>query len=200
MVGRMPDSEESADLLAAVLAELAVVVDGANSGLNRPTPCSDYDVGELRFHTLSWLTVFAGGFTDPNGQAPVSVLEGFTVPTDAGSAVRAAATSMDAGLRSGAAERPLRLGEASLPGPQALGLILMEYQVHGWDLAVATGQHFEPPVEATAASLQFAPGMLSPDYQGEGKSFAPAVEVSATASALDRLVGLTGRDPQWTPG
>ena len=46
-------------------------------------------------------------------------------------------------------------------------------------------------------SLAFAPGMLTPDYQGEGMSFGPRVEVGPDAPAFDRLLGLSGRDPQW---
>jgi hypothetical protein len=39
--------------------------------------------------------------------------------------------------------------------------------------------------------------MLTADYQGEGKPFAPRVPVADDAPALDRLVALSGRDPGW---
>lgn len=109
-----------------------------------------------------------------------------------------AAAQLDRAVRAGAAERPLRLGESAMPGELALGMILWEYHVHGWDLAVATGQPWTPPAEAAEASLAFAPGMLTPDYQGEGKSFGPPVDVPWDAPALDRLLGISGRDPHWS--
>jgi uncharacterized protein (TIGR03086 family) len=86
-----------------------------------------------------------------------------------------------------------------MPGELALGMILWEYQMHGWDLARATGQAFSPPAAAAEESLGFAPGMLTDDYQGEGKPFAPRVDVPASAPPLDRLLGLSGRDPGWRP-
>jgi uncharacterized protein (TIGR03086 family) len=106
---------------------------------------------------------------------------------------------MAAALRDGAATRPMRLGDSAMPGDMALSMILWEYQVHGWDLARATGQPWSPPAAAAEESLEFAPGMLTDDYQGPGKAFAPRVPVPATAPALDRLLGLSGRDPAW-PG
>jgi uncharacterized protein (TIGR03086 family) len=78
-------------------------------------------------------------------------------------------------------------------------MILWEYQMHGWDLARATGRPWSPPETAARESLAFAPGMLTADYQGEGKAFAPPVPVPADAPALDRLLGLSGRDPHWQP-
>jgi hypothetical protein len=32
-----------------------------------------------------------------------------------------------------------------MPGEMALNMILWEYQIHGWDLARATGQDWRPP-------------------------------------------------------
>jgi uncharacterized protein (TIGR03086 family) len=193
-------TEETTDLLGAVLVELAPVVGAATpASLHRPTPCTAFDVGQLRDHVLGWLTNFADGFADPQGHAPRADLSGYVAPADGPAAVRSAAERLDHALRSGAADRPLRLGEAAMPGPLALGMILWEYQVHGWDLARATGAAFAPPAAAAEASLRFAPSMLTEDYQGEGKAFAPRVAVPDSAPPLDRLVGLSGRDPNWGP-
>lgn len=198
MTTKTEKTEKTAELLRIVLADLAPVVDGiAPDQLHQPTPCADLDVEQLRDHVLGWLTTFAAGFADPDGQAPRADIEGYRAPSDAASTVRAAAEQLDHALRAGAAERPLRLGESAMPGDLALDMILWEYQVHGWDLAVATNQSWAPPAGAAEQSLAFAPGMLTEDYQGEGKSFGPPVAVPADAPALDRLIGLSGRDPIW---
>jgi uncharacterized protein (TIGR03086 family) len=191
-------TEKTTDLLVAVLNDLEPVV-GSISGeqLHEPTPCTELDVGQLRTHILGWLTTFAAGFADPGGQAPLDRLDGYTVPADPAAEVRSASAAMAEALRGGAAGRPLRLGGSAMPGDMALSMILWEYQVHGWDLARATGQPWAPPAEAAEESLEFAPGMLTPDYQGDGKAFAPRVPVPATAPPLDRLLGLSGRDPGW---
>jgi uncharacterized protein (TIGR03086 family) len=191
-------TEKTTDLLVAVLSDLEPVI-GRVTGeqLHDPTPCTELDVGQLRTHILGWLTTFAAGFADPGGQAPLDRLEGYTVPADPGAEVRSASAAMAAALHGGAAGRPLRLGDSAMPGDMALSMILWEYQVHGWDLARATRQPWSPPAAAAEESLEFAPGMLTPDYQGDGKAFAPRVPVPATAPALDRLLGLSGRDPGW---
>jgi uncharacterized protein (TIGR03086 family) len=192
------DTQKTTDLLVAVLADLAPVVGAITAGqLQDATPCTELDVSQLRTHVLGWLTTFAGGFADPGGQAPLDGLDGYAAPADPAAEVRSASATMAAALRNGAATRPLRLGDSAMPGDMALSMILWEYQVHGWDLARATGQPWSPPAEASQESLEFAPGMLTDDYQGEGKAFAPRVRVPATAPPLDRLLGLSGRDPAW---
>lgn len=188
----------TADLLAGVLDELATVVSNIKpEQLHDPTPCTDYDVEQLRDHVVGWLSTFADGFADPNGQAPRATLDDYRAPAEPATEIRAAAERLDRALRAGAAERPLRLGEAAMPGELALGMILWEYQVHGWDLARATGQPWAPAAAASLESLAFAPGMLTPDYQGEGKAFGEPVPVAPDAPPLDRLLGLSGRDPGW---
>jgi uncharacterized protein (TIGR03086 family) len=199
MTERM-DIEQTADQLRAVLDELAGVVGAISPGQqDDPTPCTEYTVSQLRDHVLGWLTTFADGFADPGGQAPQADISGYHAAADPAAEVRSAAGRLGRALRDGAAQRPLRLGEAAMPGEMALGMILWEYQVHGWDLARATGQKWSPPADATQASLSFAPAMLTDDYQGQGKAFAPPVDVPAGAPPLDRLLGLSGRDPAWSP-
>jgi uncharacterized protein (TIGR03086 family) len=191
-------TEKTTDLLVGVLSDLAPVVGGiADEQLDDPTPCTEYDVAQLRDHVVGWLVTFADGFADPGGQAPLAALDGYRAPADAAGEITAAAGRLASALRDGAAGRPLRLGEAAMPGEIALGMILWEYQVHGWDLARATGQPWSPPAAAAEESLAFAPAMLTKDYQGEGKAFAPRVAVAGTAPAFDRLLGLSGRDPGW---
>ncbi|MGH3403911.1 MAG: TIGR03086 family metal-binding protein [Streptosporangiaceae bacterium] len=191
-------TDQTSGLLAAVLTDLAEVVGGiGDTQLHDPTPCTDYDVTQLRDHVLGWLNTFADGFADPGGQAPRASLDGYQAEADPAAAVTAAAARMDQALRAGAASRPLRLGDSTMPGDMALAMILWEYQMHGWDLARATGQPWSPPSAAAQESLSFAPGMLTADYQGDGKAFARRVSVPDSASALDRLLGLSGRDPAW---
>jgi len=61
----------------------------------------------------------------------------------------------------------------------------------------ATGQPWHLPAAAAEQSLSFAPTMLTDDYQGEGKMFAEPVAVPQDAPPLDRLLGLSGRHPDW---
>ncbi|HEX3926084.1 MAG TPA: TIGR03086 family metal-binding protein [Streptosporangiaceae bacterium] len=199
MTERM-DIEQTADQLRTVLDELADVVGAISPGQqDGPTPCTEYTVSQLRDHVLGWLTNFADGFADPGGQAPQADISEYHTAADPAAEVRSASARLGQALRNGAAQRPLRLGEAAMPGEMALGMILWEYQVHGWDLARATGQKWSPPAKAAQASLSFAPAMLTDDYQGQGKAFAPPVDVPAGAPPLDRLLGLSGRDPAWSP-
>ncbi len=157
-------------------------------------------MGQLRdHHVLGWLTNFAAGFADPHGQAPHATVEGYRSPPDPAAEVRAAAGTLIGAIRGGAGTRPLTLGDAAMPGEMALDMILWEYLVHGWDLARATGQAWSPSTAAAVRSLGFAPTMLTPDYQGEGKAFAPAVTVAEDAPAIERLMGLSGRNPSWQP-
>jgi uncharacterized protein (TIGR03086 family) len=194
-------TDTTAGLLQAVFDDLARVVEAVKPGqLHHPTPCTDWDIAQLRDHMVGWLSTFAAGFADPDGQAPRASLDGYEPPTDPAAEVRAAARTLTGAIRAGAATRPLRLGPSAMPGEMALNMILWEYLMHGWDLARATGQDWRPSARAAEESLSFAPAMLTEDYQGDGKPFGKPVPVPANAPPLDRLLGLSGRDPGWRPG
>ncbi len=189
---------ETIELLSPVLSDLADVVEHSGDGTG-PTPCTDWDVATLRTHAPEWLNRFADGYADPEGKVPP---EGPDQPASAkgkAALLRAGAAKLEQAVHDGAAERPLVIGSDGLPGDMALSMILWEYLQHGWDLAKATGQEWKPSSAAAQAALEFAPNMLTPDYQGEGKTFGPRIAVPESASSMDKLAGLSGRDPNWTP-
>jgi uncharacterized protein (TIGR03086 family) len=71
---------------------------------------------------------------------------------------------------------------------------------HGWDLAKATGQDptIEPEeVERLWRSLSEAPQVW--EWQRENGWYAAPVPVPNDAPLQDRVLGLIGRDPAWTP-
>ncbi|MFV0458940.1 MAG: TIGR03086 family metal-binding protein [Actinomycetales bacterium] len=182
--------------LSPVLAGLADVLDGIEpTQLDSPTPCTEFTVTQLREHVVGWLTAFTDGYRAADGRC--SNPDAVQITGTGAEQVREVARGLDRALAEGAAERPLWIAESSLPGEMAAQMMLWEYQMHGWDLAVASGQTWKPPVAGVEASLAFAPAMLTPDYQGEGKPFAPQVAVADGASPLDHLLGLSGRDPGW---
>jgi uncharacterized protein (TIGR03086 family) len=91
-----------------------------------------------------------------------------------------------------------RLGSPSdLPAAMIGGMVLGEIVVHGWDLARATGQH----VRWDDEPLEFLHDEVAKTAEmGRGMGvYGPAVPVPQTAPPLDRILGLTGRDPRWQP-
>ena len=83
----------------------------------------------------------------------------------------------------------------TLPAPVMGDMIVGELAVHGWDLAVATGQRLELPAGQLA---HLHDTVFAGVEQGrEMGMYGPEVAVLADAPTLDRILGLTGRDPAW---
>jgi uncharacterized protein (TIGR03086 family) len=93
-----------------------------------------------------------------------------------------------------------KAGGFDLPGEVAGLVALDEVVIHGWDIARATGQPFDVEPELLEAVHEFVAPLAEPDspIPREGM-FGPPVPVDADAPLLDRVVGLTGRDPAWQP-
>jgi uncharacterized protein (TIGR03086 family) len=68
--------------------------------------------------------------------------------------------------------------------------------IHGWDLARAIGA--DPGIPEDVVDATYAVAQNFGDLSGSGV-FGPAVSVPDDASTLDKLLGLTGRDPAWRP-
>ena len=93
-----------------------------------------------------------------------------------------------------------RAGGIDLPGEIAGIVALNELVVHGWDVARASGQDYD----VDPVSLEAAHGFVA-QFSGPGQEasraglFGPVVDVAADAPLLDRVIGMSGRDPGWAP-
>ncbi|MEU9209660.1 TIGR03086 family metal-binding protein [Streptomyces sp. NPDC048415] len=90
-----------------------------------------------------------------------------------------------------------RAGGVDLPGAVAAAVAADELVIHGWDLARATGQEYEPDAAALRASHEFLAAAAEDPSRGGG-IFGPVVPVPGDAPLLDRAIGLSGRNPGWS--
>ncbi|MGY1703587.1 TIGR03086 family metal-binding protein [Geodermatophilus sp. SYSU D00697] len=88
-------------------------------------------------------------------------------------------------------------GGVTMPAHVAAAVALDEVLVHGWDLAVATGQDYAADPSSVEAATGFAEQVAAGPVQPG--LFGPPVPVPDDAPPLHRLLGLTGRDPDWRP-
>ena len=178
---------------------LAAVVRNVGDGdLESPTPCPDYSVGDLLDHVNGLAVAFtmAARKTPLEGTASGDASR---LPADFRESIPARLDELArAWLVPEAWEGMTRAGGVDLPGEVAAAVALDEIVLHGWDVARATGQ----PFEVEEGLLQVVHGFVSsigPDDR-DGSLFGAAVEVGSNAPLLDRVLGLSGRNPQWGIG
>ncbi len=182
------------DVLADVMDKTrGVIATLSEKDFAKPTPCSKWTVEQLLGHVAGWAGVFAEAAEGGKPKSPEPV-----AATQASEAFGGSADRMVAAFRDGAGERPLTLTSGELPGEAVLGMIVMEYVAHGWDLAIATGQ--QPPYTDAEAQVALDAGraMLRPEYRGPDAMDTP-VEVADDAPTLSKFIGFVGRDPAWAP-
>ncbi|MFB9891334.1 TIGR03086 family metal-binding protein [Planobispora takensis] len=154
--------------------------------LGSPTPCEKFDVEKLVNH-LEWVAEMFESL----GRGGPALEQG----PYAGDFPERAARTLAAWSRPGAWE-----GVSSamgLPMTTLAHMFLVDMVVHGWDLAMATGQEYEPDPEAVARALAFTEQMVE---MGRRRGvFGTPVTVPQDARPFDRLLGLIGRDPAWSP-
>ncbi|CAN5690958.1 TIGR03086 family metal-binding protein [soil metagenome] len=181
---------------ARTLARVVTAV--PDHALAGPTPCPEYSVADLLDHVGGLSIAFRLAATKDNaGDGPPSV-DGAGLADGwrdrIGMELRALALAWD---EPDAWTGMTQAGGVELPG-EICGLVALdELLVHGWDLARATGQTYD----VDPAALDAIQAFLSPMADGEGTPglFGPPIPVAPDAPLLDRTLGLTGRDPAWSP-
>lgn len=94
-----------------------------------------------------------------------------------------------------------KVGGIEMPGDAAGIVALDEVVIHGWDVARATGRGYEVETALLEGLLGFLNHMAEPDMAAAREGlFGPVVDVPTDAPLLHRVLGLTGRNPAWSPG
>ncbi|GHF88467.1 TIGR03086 family metal-binding protein [Streptomyces griseosporeus] len=194
----MTDTSQTFDF-APQTRILARLVEGVRDGqLDDPTPCPGVAVRNMLGHVHGVAIAFRDAARKDLGPTTDTAPDATTqdVGPDWRAALPKALDELADAFRDPAAWTGMtRAGSVDLPGAVAAAVAVDELVVHGWDLARATGQEYEPDPTALRVSYDFL--LASVDAEGNG-IFGPVVPVPEDAPLLDRTVGLSGRDPGWT--
>jgi len=151
-----------------------------------PSPCKGWSARDVVVHVVDYS---AHVLREKAGMSDVSVFADFDDPATAFGALR---------------EVVERLLDAPATPPALANFVDLavsfDLPQHGWDLARATGQDptMDPDeVEGLWRSLSQAPDVW--EWQRANGWYAAPFAVPSYAPLQDRVLGLIGRDPRWTP-
>lgn len=193
MLDLEPAARRMADLVSAV----------PDDRLAERTPCPDYSLGDLLDHVGGLSVAFTAAATkswrELAGQAPSG--DASQLGDDWRKRIPRQLSELVAAWRDPDAWTGMtQAGGVDLPGEVAGLVALNELVIHGWDVARASAQDAECDTASLEAALGFVEQFSGPGQEADRKGlFGPVVDVSADAPLLDRVVGLSGRDPGWSP-
>ena len=187
MIDLGPATDRMAQLVASV----------SDEQLGAPTPCPNTSLGDLMDHIGSLTSGFMLVARKESGATGAPTPDARNLEAGWRERLTGDLETLAAAWGDPAAwEGMTQAAGIDLPGEVAGLVALDELVVHGWDVAVASNQAYDPTVEEIAAATQFVTGFNAPR---DGHLFGPIVPVPDDASPLDKLLGLTGRDPRWAP-
>lgn len=162
----------------------AVVAGITPDQLDAPTPCAEFTVRGVLEHMIGGAAAFSAAYrgeepAEPDLRDPLGSF---------GPVLGHLVAAIEA---PGAIDRTVQAPFGEVPGDTFARFVVLDGLVHGWDLATATGQVYQPPDELVSAAEAFARKTIDP--LRDGRTFAEAVEPAATASAIERLANYTGR-------
>lgn len=185
-------------------AEMARLVNGVRDDqLGGPTPCPEYTLGDLleHVHGLSLAFTMAARKEElpPTDGPPHGTAS--RLPADWRSSITERLDALVAAWQQpGAWQGRATVAGVDMTGPETALVALDELVVHGWDVARASGQEYRADAASLAGTEQFVSAFSGPEMaQARHGLFGPVVPVPDEAPALDRVIGLTGRDPAWAP-
>jgi uncharacterized protein (TIGR03086 family) len=185
------------EMTAAADASSRVVGNVSPGQFSEPTPCTEWDVRTLLNHLILWTSYSLERRAHGESVAPDMMERDFAAEPDFAAGYRA---QLDRALAAWAApavwDQELNVMGSATKASDVAALIVAEMVLHAWDLAVATGQPYT--VDDAAADAALAAVEANAELFRQYKGFAEPVPVAADASALERTLAASGRDPRWT--
>ena len=169
----------------ATLAVCQLVLRGVTEAdYHRPTVCTEFDVTQLAEHLIGSvrsLGAAAGG--EAGAEAGGRTLE---------TRLAAPAQAMLEAWTARGLDGTVKLGPHEMPAGLVLGIGSVEFLVHAWDFARATGQGLTVSDGLSQYVLDLAGQLITPEGRAGG-NFADPVQAGPNAGLLDRLIAFTGR-------
>lgn len=187
------------DLLAhhrAVVRTSIEIVSRVRAGdLGRRTPCAEWTLADLLAHMTAQHHGFAAA-----ARGTGSDLTAWEVRS-AGPAdhTEAAEDALTAFAEPEVPQREFELPEfgASFPAVQAVSFHLIDYVVHGWDVARSLGLDYRLAPEVAEPALRIALAVPGGDLRLQpGAPFKPALDENGS-DPLRRILAALGRSPDW---
>jgi uncharacterized protein (TIGR03086 family) len=189
------------DLEPAAQRLCDLVTNVPNDALDNPTPCG-YSVGTLLDHLATFAIVFTEAANkDVARTMPPPAPDARRLDADWRTAIpRDLRGLADAWSHPEAWTGTTKIRGMEFPGEAAGTIALDEVILHSWDLARATGQAYDPDPQWLDALMGFLNHMAEPGMIGAREGlFGPVLAVPDDAPQFDRVLGLAGRDPSWSP-
>ncbi|MCW2849173.1 MAG: hypothetical protein JWR90_3147 [Marmoricola sp.] len=159
------------------------------SPLDRPTPCRDWDLGQLLLHMDESLVALAEAAE--LGQVSVDPRSGTPDSGDLVDRLVQRACRTQAAWQRRLTSAPMAVGDLTL-GRDTVALVgALEIAVHGWDVAVATGHPRPLPGDLALQLHAVALAVVTPEERAH--RFGPALAVPPGASPGTRLLAHLGR-------
>ncbi|WP_149826157.1 TIGR03086 family metal-binding protein [Streptomyces tailanensis] len=189
-------NHDSYPYMVECAAEAARVARGVTAAqLPLPTHCGDWDVRALVNH---WVLYTSHGLEHRALRKPLPeelTKRDFTADPDWAEAYAAQLDHAVAAWADPATwEGEIDLGMGAFPAADLAGMVIKEMAVHGWDVAVTTGQDFH--VSENAARFVLDVVETHADLYRQYDGFSDPVPVPADAPVFDRALASSGRDPR----
>jgi uncharacterized protein (TIGR03086 family) len=191
---------EIVDLDRRAVERSAEIVAGLRRDqLDGPTPCASWTLADLLSHLIvqhhGFAAAAAGAITERADWTPQR-LGPDPVAEYGAAAERVIAAFASRGAAGGPFWLPEIRGGGPFPAVQAIGFHLVDYVVHGWDVAASLGVDAGYAPDLVEAALVLARQV--PDGAARevpGAAFGPALPDAGPA--MDRLLRYLGRNPTW---
>jgi uncharacterized protein (TIGR03086 family) len=180
-------------LCARAMAATRPFVSGIEAGqLEDPTPCTEWNLRQLLNHMVYGIAWIEDIFDGKTVEAVGGKFDGDLLGDDPLAAYDAAVRSATVALgRPGVMEFTCHLRRGDATGAQYATSMFTDIFIHGWDIAIVTGQ--DPTLEEELVAACYAIVEPNSERYANSPAFGAPIAVPADAGIQTKLLGMLGR-------